>query len=136
MDAAPELPSAHLSPTPSYSTPTRRTFHKDHISIEHATASCIEILDISPDKAHDLSLFAKHQGFSCLGTWTREECLDLGDKLLSHDLDCRVVPFNGGVVPESLPDIQSLPEIRVADVVDAPADRKVAFVDDTYLFSL
>jgi hypothetical protein len=72
------------------------------MSIEYVAESCSEILGIRADKAYDLSLFAKHQGFSTLGTWTREECLSMGEQLLSRNLDCRVIPFNGGVVdPES-----------------------------------
>ena len=78
------------------------SFQKDHMSIEYVAESCSEILGIRADKAYDLSLFAKHQGFSTLGTWTREECLSMGEQLLSRNLDCRVIPFNGGVVdPES-----------------------------------
>ena len=70
------------------------------MSIEYVAESCSEIIGIRSDKAYDLSLFAKHQGFSNLGTWTREECLSLGKQLLSRNLDCRVIPFNGGVDPE------------------------------------
>ncbi|KAL7533155.1 hypothetical protein ACHAXR_005074 [Thalassiosira sp. AJA248-18] len=114
------------------------TFSKDNqMSLEYATESCTQILGIPSDKAHDLSLFAKHQGFSCLGTWTREECLSLGEELLSRDLDCRVIPFNGGdgaVVPESrLPEIISAAAAAAVDVV--PAAPKKAFVEDTYLLS-
>jgi hypothetical protein len=72
------------------------------MSIEFAAQSCSEILGIRSDKAWDISLFAKHQGFSCLGTWTREECLSMGDELLSRNLDCRVIPFNGGGVSEDM----------------------------------
>jgi hypothetical protein len=72
------------------------------MSIEFAAQSCSEILGIRSDKAWDISLFAKHQGFSCLGTWTREECLSMGDELSSRNLDCRVIPFNGGVVSDDI----------------------------------
>jgi hypothetical protein len=100
------------------------TFGKDHMSIEHAAESCVDVLGIPSDKAHDMSLFAKHQGFSCLGTWTRDECLSMGEELVSRDLDCRVIPFHKGVVAPA-----SLPEIRVEGV------PKKAFVEDTYLLS-
>lgn len=101
------------------------------MSLEHAAESCTSILGIPSDKAQDLSLFAKHQGFSCLGTWTRKECLSMGEELLSQDLDCRVIPFNGGVVPEQLPEITIAPAAAVVGEVS----RKKAFVEDTYLLS-
>lgn len=71
------------------------------MSVDQAAESCASVLGIQSDKAKDLSLFAKHQGFSCLGTWTRDECISLGGKLRSHELECRVIPFVN-VVPESL----------------------------------
>ena len=74
------------------------------MSVEYVAESCTDILGIPSDKAYNLSLFAKHQGFSCLGTWTREECLAFGEKLVSRNLDCRVIPFNGGVDPDTLPE--------------------------------
>ena len=86
-----------------------RTFSKPHMSLDHAAASCADVLGMSPAMACDLSLYAKHQGFAKLGTWTREECLSMGEELASRDLDCRVIPFNGGIVPESLPEIHDVP---------------------------
>lgn len=70
------------------------TFHKT--SIEHATEACTDILGIDHEKAYDMSIFAKHQGFSTLGTWTHDECLSMGKELSSRDLDCRIIPFNRG----------------------------------------
>lgn len=96
------------------------------MTLDRAAESCRDILGISSEKAHDLSLFAKHQGFSRLGTWTREECLTLGEELVSRDLDCRVIPFNGGAVPERVS------EITVA-VTDTPPH--IAIVDDMYSLS-
>ena len=96
------------------------------MSIEHATNACSDILGLDATKAHDLSLFAKHQGFSCLGTWTREECLSMGEELLDRELDCRVIPFNGGVVPDSLPEVSV--EV-VGESIPSPS------VEDTYLLS-
>ena len=87
-----------------------RTFHKEHMSIEHAAGSCTEILGIHSEKAWDLSLFAKHQGFSCLGTWTREECLSMGEELISRNLDCRVIPFNGGGVSDMVQEDSYAPD--------------------------
>lgn len=102
------------------------TFSKDNMSVEHATYSCADVLGISSEKAHDISLFAKHQGFSCLGTWTREECLSMGEELASRDLDCRVIPFNGGrtvaPAPASFPEIHDVatPSPKKAPVEDFP----------------
>jgi len=70
------------------------TFHKT--SIEHAAEACTDILGIDHEKAYDMSIFAKHQGFSTLGTWTHDECLSMGKELSSRDLDCRIIPFNRG----------------------------------------
>ena len=106
---------------------TYRTFHKDHMSVEEVAKSLADTIPgIQFDKAHDLSLFAKHQGFSVLGSSTREECLSLGEKLLASNLDCRIIPYNRGVVaPESFPE----------ETVVAGALSQEAIVDDTYLLS-
>jgi hypothetical protein len=40
------------------------------------------------------------QGMSCLGTWKRKVCLELGEKLQNRDIVCRVVPgVEGGGRP-------------------------------------
>ena len=112
------------------------------MSIEHAAESCTTILKTPSAKARDLSLFAKHQGFARLGTWTRDECLSLGKKLSAQDLDCRVVPSFGeegahvvpagdGNVPEEI-DVTDVQEITVA-VVDVPGQE--ALLEDTFLLS-
>lgn len=81
------------------------TFHKKHqdqmLTVENVADTCTEISGIEATKAYDLSLFVKHQGFSTLGTWTHTECLSIGKELLSRELDCRIVPFNGGSSNES-----------------------------------
>lgn len=82
------------------------TFNDMSVSVEDAALSTSEILGINYDQAHDMSLFARHQGFSTLGSWTREECLSLGEELLSNGLDCRVIPFNAAaLVPENFPEV-------------------------------
>ena len=116
-----------------FSTPslyTCRTFHKDHMSVEEVAKSLADTIPgIQFDKAHDLSMFAKYQGFSVLGSSTREECLSLGEKLLASKLDCRIIPYNrGSVVPESFP------EETVVAVAETVAPQE-AIVDDTYLLS-
>lgn len=71
------------------------------LTIENVAETCTEIIGIEADRAYDISLFVKHEGFSCLGTWTHTECLSIGRELLSRELDCRIVPFNGGSSNES-----------------------------------
>lgn len=99
------------------------------MSIENTAESCTNVLGIPSGKARDLSLYAKHQGFSCLGTWTREECLTIGEQLQSHDLDCRVIPFSGG---SSVPNIISESD----DIPGADGPAQSALVENSYLFSL
>lgn len=83
------------------------TFHSKNketnnmLTIENVAETCTEILGIEATRAYDISLFVKHEGFSCLGTWTHTECLSIGKELLSRELDCRIVPFNGGSSNES-----------------------------------
>jgi len=83
------------------------TFTKNQVSIEHSTTTLLTALSnnnnqLTYEKAHSLSLFAKHQGFSVIGTWTREDCLLIGDMLVKEGLDCRVIPFNSALPSSSL----------------------------------
>jgi hypothetical protein len=39
-------------------------------------------------------MFAKYESFSVLGTWSRKECLVLGEKLREIGVECRVVPHD------------------------------------------
>lgn len=105
------------------------TFKKDHMSIENTAASCTAILGIPTDKAQDLSLYAKHQGFSCLGTWTHEECLAKGKELLSKDLDCRIIPLNGATDAEVESEVES--NVVVMDVL-----TQKAMFESAYLLTL
>ena len=102
------------------------------MSVEEVAKSLTDTIPgIQFDKAHDLSMFAKYQGFSVLGSSTREECLSLGEKLLASKLDCRIIPYNrGAVVPESFPE-----ETVVAGAETIVAPGQEAIVDDTYLLS-
>ena len=85
-----------------------RTFTKKQVSIEHSTTTLLTALSssttnnnpLSYEKAHNLSLFAKHQGFSVIGTWTREDCLLIGERLVEEGLDCRVIPYNSALPSE------------------------------------
>lgn len=63
-----------------------------------AASSCLDVLppgDLSPTAARDAVSFAKYEGMSRLGTYTREECLRYGSELQERcgDFRCRVVPF-------------------------------------------
>jgi len=129
------------------------TFQDDRMSIEHAAESCIEVLGIPSDKAQDLSLFAKHQGFSCLGTWSRDECLSIGEELINHDLDCRVIPVNDDYVPDDVPESIAVDEETAATraivgdaliwseglpkmiAVDEDIDAQKALVEEAFLLS-
>ena len=48
------------------------------------------------DEAAEYAANAKSQGFCCLGTWSRAECLRLGRDLQLRDLIVRIVPFCEG----------------------------------------
>lgn len=76
------------------------TFGKPRITTNYVSSSLVYVLDMPETEASDHAEFAKEQGVSCLGMWTREECLVLGQQLQNRDLVCRVVPFcEGGSRP-------------------------------------
>lgn len=76
------------------------TFNKPRITTGYVSSSLVYVLDMPEQEAKDHAKFAAEQGMSCLGTWTREECLALGKQLQYRDLECRVVPFcEGGSQP-------------------------------------
>ena len=87
-----------------------RTFTKNQVSIEHSTTTLLTALSttspnshrLTYEKAHNLSLYTKHQGFGVIGTWTREDCLQIGEMLSKEGLDCRVIPFNSALPSSSL----------------------------------
>jgi hypothetical protein len=72
------------------------TFEKPKITVPYVSGSLEYVLAMPLLEATELSTFAKNEGMSCLGTWTREECLDLGKQLQVRDIVCRVVPFCDG----------------------------------------
>lgn len=76
------------------------TFEKPRITTGYVASALVYVLSMPDLEATEHAAFASEQGVTCLGTWTREECLDLGQKLQSRDLDCRVVPYcEGGSRP-------------------------------------
>lgn len=72
------------------------TFKNSKITIEYVASSCTYVLGMPYDEAAELAAHAEKEGFSCLGTWSREECIRLGKQLQNRDLVCRVVPFCEG----------------------------------------
>ncbi len=72
------------------------TFEKPKITVMYVSGSLEYVLDMPSTEAVELSKFAQENGLSCLGTWTREECLSLGKQLQVRDIVCRVVPFCEG----------------------------------------
>eukprot|EP00804_Cyclotella_cryptica_P003136 CCRYP_013759-RA/>CCRYP_013759-RA protein AED:0.11 eAED:0.11 QI:196/1/1/1/1/1/2/542/201 len=70
------------------------TFQNPNVEIDHVATSCMEVLGMPYNKAHSLSMFAKYEGFSVLGTWTRKECLSLGERLREMDIECRLIPYD------------------------------------------
>jgi len=73
-----------------------QTFEKPKITVPYVSGSLQYVLEMPSDEATELSQFAHDHGMSCLGTWSREECLSLGRQLQVRDVVCRVVPFCEG----------------------------------------
>lgn len=72
------------------------TYLNRKITINYVSGSLQFVLDMPYEDSVDAALFAKEQGMSCVGTWTREECLQLGKALQQRDLCVRIVPFVPG----------------------------------------
>mmetsp|Transcript_6122 Transcript_6122/g.7764 ORF Transcript_6122/g.7764 Transcript_6122/m.7764 type:complete len:246 (-) Transcript_6122:105-842(-) len=73
------------------------TFTKnDKITIPYVAGCVTYVLGMPDEEAKDLTNMAFLNGFSCLGTWEREECLKYGRELQIRDCVVRVVPFCEG----------------------------------------
>ncbi|KAL7531297.1 hypothetical protein ACHAWF_003710 [Thalassiosira exigua] len=73
------------------------TFVKnDRITIAYVASSCSYVLSMPYDEAAELAAHAEKEGFSCLGTWSHDECVRLGGQLQNRDIVCRVVPYCEG----------------------------------------
>ena len=68
------------------------TFSKPRMSVAYAAGALCLVLAMPEDDAMEHSAFAMEQGFSCLGTWRRDECLKYAEQLQGRDLECRAVP--------------------------------------------
>mmetsp|Transcript_129973 Transcript_129973/g.363812 ORF Transcript_129973/g.363812 Transcript_129973/m.363812 type:complete len:204 (-) Transcript_129973:50-661(-) len=73
-----------------------QTFEKPKITVPYVAGSLNYVLEMPLDEATELSQFSFDNGMSCLGTWSREECLSLGRQLQVRDIVCRVVPYCEG----------------------------------------
>jgi hypothetical protein len=73
-----------------------QTFEKPKITVSYVAGSLHYVLEMPMDEATELSQFSFENGMSCLGTWSREECLSLGRQLQVRDIVCRVVPYCEG----------------------------------------
>jgi hypothetical protein len=72
------------------------TYLNRKITVNYVSGALQFVLDMPYEDSVDAAIFAKENGMSCLGTWTREECLALGKDLQQRDLCVRVVPFVPG----------------------------------------
>lgn len=72
------------------------TYLNPKVTVNYVSGSLQFVLDMPYEDSVDAAIFAKEQGMSCVGTWTREECLELGKALQQRDLCVRVVPFVPG----------------------------------------
>ena len=72
------------------------TFAQPRITVTYVTGQLCYTLDMPERDALEHAQFASEQGLSCLGTWKRKECLELGEKLQLRDIRCRVVPGADG----------------------------------------
>lgn len=72
------------------------TFEKPRITVSYVIAQLCYTLEMPEPDAQEHAVFASEHGMSCLGTWSRKDCLDLGEKLQLRDVVCRVVPFSEG----------------------------------------
>jgi hypothetical protein len=73
------------------------TFARPKITVEYVSRTLEYVLGLPYNDAVELSQFAKeHMSMACLGTWTREQCLQYGTQLQQRDVSCRVVPYCPG----------------------------------------
>ncbi len=72
------------------------------MSNQYIVANFGRILGYSQEQSLDVTTFARHQGFSNLGTWTRDECLNIGNQLRFQGFECRIVPVTAHDIDEEL----------------------------------
>lgn len=69
------------------------TYVQPKVTVSYVSATLEYVLGMPHTDAYELSVFARDHDMSCLGTWTREQCLAYGKQLQSRDVVCRVVPY-------------------------------------------
>jgi hypothetical protein len=69
------------------------TYVHPKVTVSYVSATLEYVLGMPHTDAYELSLFARDHEMSCLGTWTREQCLAYSKQLQSRDVICRVVPY-------------------------------------------
>ena len=72
------------------------TYDLPRITVKYVAGSLQFVLQMPLEDAEDSAVFAKDNGFSVLGTWSREQCLTFGRELQQRDLSVRVVPYCEG----------------------------------------
>jgi hypothetical protein len=72
------------------------TFEKPKVTVSYVSGNLQYVLEMPYEEAVDATIFCQENGFSCLGTWERQECLKLGRELRLRDLCVRVVPYVPG----------------------------------------
>ena len=68
------------------------TFSKPRMSVAYAAGALTLVLAMPEPDAVEHAGFAQAQGFSCLGTWRKDECLELCEQLRGRDLSVRALP--------------------------------------------
>ena len=68
------------------------TFAKPRMSVAYAAGALTLVLAMPEPDAVEHAGFAQAQGFSCLGTWRKDECLELCEQLRGRDLSVRALP--------------------------------------------
>ena len=68
------------------------TFSKPRMSVAYAAGALTLVLAMPEPDAIEHAGFAQAQGFSCLGTWRKDECLELCEQLRGRDLSVRALP--------------------------------------------
>jgi hypothetical protein len=105
------------------------TYYNPETQIEHVASSCVEVLNIPYDKAHELSMFAKYESFSVLGTWKRKDCISMGETLRGIGVECRIVPQDERLYYWKCPDFVPQMQSGLGDAATFEQDRSDSCLD-------
>lgn len=70
----------------------KETFEKPRMSVAYVAGALTLVLAMPEPEALEHAGFAQAQGFSCLGTWRRDESLKYCEQLKGRDLSVRAIP--------------------------------------------